>query len=103
MSASPSSALARLAGRRSLARRVGPATPRSSGTPFFVPAYCTACGAALTQLKASLAAGWHDEWECRRCRNGLILDVPTGYFGRGRSARPARKRQVKKGPGRMRS
>jgi hypothetical protein len=64
------------------------ADPRPDGKPAFIDPNCPTCGAALV-LHDSLrvpptpvAEVWHDEWECPKCRDGLVLDQPVGAYGR---------------------
>ena len=54
-----------------------PSDPRTGGVPYYLPANCARCKAALVCTGAE--RGWHDEFECPVCEDGLRLDVPEGF------------------------
>lgn len=57
-----------------------PATPRPDGRPVFVPADCATCGSPLRVVDLHNSTPpdsvWHDEFECPKCLDGVVLDVP---------------------------
>ena len=55
-----------------------PSTPRANGKPYYVPPDCADCGTPLVCVGA--ANGWHDEFGCPKCKDGIVLDVPPREY-----------------------
>lgn len=55
---------------------------RPNDEPYFVPKTCSDCRTKLVYSyllddpDAPEEKRWYDEFECPKCRNGLVLDVP---------------------------
>lgn len=60
---------------------------RPNDEPYFISKACEDCGEKLVYLYIlegkSERDAWFDEFACPKCRNGMYLDVPEGYIGKG--------------------
>lgn len=63
-----------------------PSDRRPNDEPFFVSKVCLGCGTKLVYSYIVNAPDtpeeerWYDEFECPKCKDGLVLDVPKGYL-----------------------
>lgn len=56
-----------------------PADLRDS-EPYYIESVCPDCGTKLRQNQDAKEHGWHDEWECPNCLDGIYIDWPEGNF-----------------------
>lgn len=54
---------------------VTPADPRD-GEPYYIDSDCPDCGEALVPYGPAREDGWHDEWQCPNCDDGIHMDWP---------------------------
>lgn len=58
-----------------------PADPRD-GEPYYIDSECPDCGTELRQVEEARERGWHDEWECPNCLDGIHMDWPESELER---------------------
>lgn len=72
--------------------RIGPKRPKSAADrrpndePYYAPKVCATCGTSLVYLYTLNNTDtpederWYDEFECPRCRDGIVMDVPSAHI-----------------------
>lgn len=55
--------------------------------PYFVPSECEHCDGPLRLRDFRGDDTWWDEWECKECRRGIVLDVPQEFWDHIEQAR----------------